>query len=305
MTLLPRSALHVATSASRLSILLTVAQDERSFAPPPSVTPNIVRAMMWNWPIVLVCVVVFTSIGGAVALLRSPSYTATAKLSVGRIDITSPGALSGYAVATQALATGYSRTVTALPVVKPVSEKTGLSVNELQESLIGTPVAESPIFKLEAEASSEDQAVEVVNEASRSLVRYAAQLNQNNPDSARLYRQYRTASVLRKIAKQELHTAQESAASTPSASEAATIARAQSNFDAANLKVNAVGMAYTASVQSQAATQLVQILSPATRASSDRVSTLTILLFIGLVVGLLVGGAIAAFREARLTRIGQ
>jgi capsular polysaccharide biosynthesis protein len=257
--------------------------------------------MVWNWPIVLVCVVIFTSIGGAVALVRSPSYTATAKLSVGRIDITSPGALSGYAVATQALATGYSRTVTALPVVKPVSEQTGMSVNELQESLIGTPVAESPIFKLEAEASSEDKAIEVVNAASHSLVRYTARLNQSNPDSARLYRQYRTATVLRKIAKQELHSAQEAVSSTPSASEAATIARAQSNFDAANLKVDAVGRAYTASVQSQAATQLVQILSPATRASSDRASELTILLFIGLVAGLLVGGAIAVVRERRLS----
>jgi capsular polysaccharide biosynthesis protein len=284
---------------------LTVAQDERSFTAPPPVTPSVARAMVWNWPIVLVCVVIFTSIGGAVALLRSPSYTATAKLSVGRIDITSPGALSGYAVATQALATGYSRTVTALPVVKPVSEKTGMSVNELQESLIGTPVAESPIFKLEAEASSEGKAIEVVNAASHSLVRYTARLNQSNPDSTRLYRQYRTATVLRKIAKQELHSAQEALSSTPSASEAAAIARVQSNVDAANLKVDAVGRAYTASVQSQAATQLVQILSPATRASSDRASKLTILLFIGLIVGLLVGGAIAVVRERRLSESGS
>jgi capsular polysaccharide biosynthesis protein len=279
---------------------LTLVQDERTLTAPPPTTPSVFRAMVWNWPIVIVCVIVFTAIGGLFGLVRSTDYTATAKLAVGRIDISSPGALSGYAVATQALATGYSRTVTALAVVEPVAEKTGVSVEKLQSSLIGTPVAESPIFKVEAEAGSEDTAVKVANAASHSLVRYAARLNQSNPDSGRLYRQYRTAAVLRKIARQELHTSEESISTSPSASEAAAIARAQSNFDAADLKVNALGQAYTASVQSQASTQLVQILSPATRAASDRASTLTILLFIGLIVGLLVGGGLANLRESRL-----
>lgn len=279
---------------------MTIVQDERTFTAPPPNTPTVFRAMVWNWPIVVICVVLFTLIGGVIGLVRSPDYSATAKLAVGRIDISSPGALSGYAVATQALATGYSRTVSALAVVEPVAKKTGLSAEELQDSLVGTPVAESPIFKIEAEAESADKAIEVANAASHSLVRYAAKLNQSNPDSARLYRQYRTATVLRKIAKQELHTASESASSSPSASEAAAVARAQSNFDAANLKVDALGEAYTSSVQSQAATQLVQILSPATRASSDRASTLTILLFVGLIVGLFVGGALANLRESRL-----
>lgn len=279
---------------------MTLVQDERTFTAPPPTTPSVFRAMVWSWPIVVICIVVFAAIGGLIGLLREPTYTATTKLAVGRIDITSPGALSGYAVATQALATGYSRTVNAVAVVEPLSEKTGMSVGELQDSITATPVAESPIFRVEAEASSESRAIELANGASRSLIRYAARLNLDNPDSARLYRQYRTATVLRKIAGQELHTAKESASFSPSASEAAAIATAQSNFDATNLKVDALGQAYTASVQSQAAAQLVQILSPATRASSDRGSTLTILLFLGLILGLLVGGVLANLRESRL-----
>jgi capsular polysaccharide biosynthesis protein len=256
--------------------------------------------MVWHWPLVLICVVLFTAIGGILGLVRDPTYTATSRLSVGRIDITSPGALSGYAVATQALATGYSRTVTALAVVDPLSKQTGLSVEELQDSLSGTPVAESPIFRVEADASSEGQAIELANGASRSLIRYAAQLNQNNPDTVRLYRQYRTAATLRKVARQELQTAKETTSSFPSAAEAVTVAKAQSAFEAANLRVNALEQAYTVSVQSQAATQLLQILSPATRASSDRASTLTILLFVGLVVGMVASAALTGFRESRL-----
>jgi capsular polysaccharide biosynthesis protein len=256
--------------------------------------------MVWHWPLVVVCVVLFTAIGGIIGLVRDPTYTATTRLAVGRIDITSPGALSGYAVATQALATGYSRTVTALAVVKPLSEKTGMSVEELQDSLTGTPVAESPIFRVEANASSEGEAIEVANQASRSLIRYAAQLNQNNPDSRRLYRQYRTAATLRKVARQELQTAKESTSSFPTASEAVAVAKAQSAFEAANLRVGALEQAYTASVQSQAATELLQILSPATRATSDRGSTVTILLFVGLIVGLVASAALTGFRESRL-----
>lgn len=273
--------------------------DQKQLATPPP-TVNVVRAMLWNWWIVLLAVVLFVAIGAAVALVRTPTYTATARLAVGRIDITSPGALSGYAVATQALATGYSRTITAQAVAKPVAAKNSLSVKEVQSSVTATPVAESPIFRVDATSSSADQAVSLANDSSHALVEYAAHLNQDNPDSSRLYRQYRTASVLRKIAKQELHTAVEAVGSESSVSATTDVAKAQSNFDAADLRVNALGKAYTASVQGQAATQLVQVISPATDATSDRGSVLMILAFVGIVIGLLVGGALATLRESKL-----
>lgn len=283
---------------------MAIVQDDRKLqaAPPPTV--NVVRAMLWNWWIVLLSVLVFVAIGTAVALVRTPTYTATTRLAVGRIDITSPGALSGYAVATQALATGYSRTITAEAVTRPVAAKNGLSVKEVQDSVSATPIAESPIFRVEATASSEDRAVALANESSRALVAYAARLNQNNPDSARLYRQYRTATVLRKIAKQELHTAVETVAAEPTAAATTDVAKAQSSFDAADLRVNALGQAYTASVQGQAATQLVQVIAPASEATSDRGSVLMILAFIGLVIGLLAGGALAVLRESKM-RVGE
>ncbi|HXS47681.1 MAG TPA: hypothetical protein VN756_09490 [Solirubrobacterales bacterium] len=283
---------------------MTFVQDDRKMLATPPPTVNVVRAMLWNWWVVLFAVLIVVAVGVAIALVRTPTYTATARLAVGRIDITSPGALSGYAVATQALATGYSRTVTAGAVARPVAAKNDLSVKEVQDSITATPVAESPIFRVDATASSGDRAVALANDSSHALVAYAADLNQNNPDSARLYRQYRTATVLRKIAKQELHTAVEVSGSEPTASATTDVAKAQSSFDAADLRVNALGKAYTASVQGQAATQLVQIISPATEATSDRGSVLMILAFIGVVIGLLVGAALATLREGKL-RLGE
>jgi capsular polysaccharide biosynthesis protein len=276
--------------------------DDRKFLAEPPPTVNVVRAMVWNWWVVLVAVLVFAFIGAVVAIVRTPTYTATAKLAVGRIDINSPGALSGYAVATQALATGYSRTITAQAVVKPAAAQTDMSVSEAENSLTATPVAESPVFRVDATSVSKSTAIDLANASSHALVRYAARLNQDNPDSARLYRQYRTATVLRKIAEQELHSATEAASSEPTGTALADVAQAQSSADAADLRANALGKAYTASVQGQAATQLIQILSPATDATSDRRSVLMILVFVGAVLGLLIGGVLATWRESRLNR---
>jgi capsular polysaccharide biosynthesis protein len=261
--------------------------------PPPAV--SVVRAMLWNWWIVGLSVVTFVAIGAGAALLRTPEYTATSRLAVGRIDITSPGALSGFALATQALATGYSRTVTALAVAKPVSAKTGISVKDVQSHVTATPIPESPVFRIEATAPNSEQAIALANLSGGALIRYAAKLNQSNPDSRRLYSEYREAIVQSETATRELN-----AAEAHSATSAEEVESAHSEAKAASLRVSAIGEAYTASVQSQTATQLIQVISPATEATSDRRSTLLIFTFIGLVAGLLVGGAGAYIRESKL-----
>jgi capsular polysaccharide biosynthesis protein len=255
---------------------LTVVQDEfRTLATPPP-TVSVARAMLWNWWVVVLSVVVFVGAGAAYALLRTPTYTATARLAVGRIDITSPGALSGYALATEALATGYSRTATALAVARPVSAKTGIPVKEVQSHVTATPIPESPVFKVEGTAPNADQAIALANATGHALIRYAARLNQDNPDSERLFHLYEVAVRDRKLAGHEERAA-------------------------ASLRAEALSKAYTQSLQSQVSTQLIQVISPATEASSDRRSMFMILAFIGLVAGLLVGGAIAFLRESRLS----
>ncbi len=274
---------------------MTAIQDDQTTiaAPPPTVT--VTRAMLWNWWIVALSVVVFVAIGAAAALLRSPTYTAKSRLTVGRINISAPGALSGFELATQALATGYSRSVTALPVAKAVSAKTGISVKDIQSHVTATPIPESPVFRVEATAPNQRQAIALANASSLALIRYAARLNQSNPDSNRLFAAYRGALATRAKARQDLAAAEAHAASP----DEAEVESARSAVQAASLRVNALGTAYTASVQSQTSTQLIQVISPAIQATSDKRSTFMIYVFIGLVVGLLVGAAAAFFREAR------
>jgi capsular polysaccharide biosynthesis protein len=256
--------------------------------------------MVWHWWVVLAAVLVCVGVGVGIAFVRSPEYTATSRLAVGRIDITSPGALSGYATAAEALATGYSRAATARAVAKDVSGRTGLPVNEVESSVTATPIPESPIFKIEASAAGAGKAVALANGTAHALIRYETRLNQSNPDSRRLYAQYRAAGAKEVLARAGLREALEAAGSQPTPEGAEAVAKARGEVEAASLRVKALATAYTTSVQSQVATQLIQVISPATSASSDRTSTALILGFIGLVVGLLIGGSIAYARESRL-----
>ena len=253
---------------------------------------------MWNWPAVVIAVVVFVAAAAGAAFLRTPEYTATSRLAVGRIDITSPGALSGFALATQALATGYSRTATALAVAKPVSAKTGISVKEVQSHVTATPIPESPVFRIEASAPNSGQAIALANQTSKALIDYAAKLNQENPDGKRLYSLYRAAVTASSEAQRRLNAAVEA---SPSPSSQEEIAAARVAVKTSSVRADALEKAYTASIQGQASTQLIQVISPATEATSDRRSTFVIYVFIGLVVGLLVGAAVALFREYRFS----
>jgi capsular polysaccharide biosynthesis protein len=279
-----------------LPIAMTVVPDDLSTlaTPPPAV--SVVRAMMWNWRIVAISIGVFVAAAVGAALLRTPEYTATSRLAVGRIDINSPGALSGFALATQALATGYSRTVTALAVAKPVSARSGISVKDVQSHVNATPIPESPVFRIEASAPNAGQAIALANLSSRSLIRYTAKLNQDNPDSLRLYAAYRQAVGESNTAERQLKDAAEAQPTTATAGE---IASARIAAKASSLRADALGKAYTASVQGQASTQLIQVISPATEATSDRRSTFVIYVFIGFVIGLLVGAGATVLREYR------
>lgn len=264
---------------------------------PPAVTLG--RAMLWNWWIVILAVVVCGAIGAGVALLRTPEYTATARLAVGRIDVSSPGALSGFAVATEALATGYSRTANARVVAESVSRKTGIAVDDVQDNVTATPVAKSPVFRVEATSADSEQAVELANASSTALIRYAARLNRDDPDSRRLYRQYRAANRERQASIRVRDDARAEAEARPSPAAADRVTAAQADVEADALRVDALETAYTASVQSQTATDLVQVISPATDAQSDRRSFLMIFTFIGAMAGLVLGAGIAYARESR------
>jgi len=239
--------------------------------------------------LVVVPVLVGLALGGFVGLSRTPVYTGTAQMSIGRIDLGAPGALAGFSVATQNLASAYSRTIDADAVVRPVAEELRVSAKSLKRSLSASPIAGSPVFIVEAKAGSPRQAVETTNAASASLKRYITKLNRSNPDSQRLFQLFQDAAL--RYNRLQSATARAAVAydRVPTSATRRRLNSARAESEGARLRRETLRQAYVTSQQGQSSTSLVQTLSLAQEASSDRSAQLQIFLFAGLLGGVIVG----------------
>ncbi len=146
--------------------------------------------------------------------------------------------------------------------------------------------------------------IQLANAGSTALLTYITELNRSSPDSARLYEEFRDAAkqanahraTQQRLSKLVRDTAR------PSSELRAALVRSKTAVDGFALRAQALRQAYTASLAGQSSTELAQVLAPASSASSDRTSKLEILLFAGLIAGLLVGGLLALWRAARRGR---
>jgi uncharacterized protein involved in exopolysaccharide biosynthesis len=275
---------------------------QRYATPAPRPRIGLWEALRRQWQSVALVLILFVGAGVALGLNRIPVYTAESRLAVGRLDISAPGAVSGFATATQALASQYSRVVYARRVLRRVSRAVGVPPQEVAESISASPIPQSPIFTIEADAPSEAQAVALSSATSRALVGYITKLNRTNPDTPRLLRAFRRANLRQNRRRAEEERLEEAAALIPTAATREAAARAQTRTETAELEADTLSTAYQASRQSQAATSLVQVLSRPSEATSDRWSVLQLYAFIGLVAACAVGLALAVAAAQRQTR---
>ena len=80
------------------------------------------RGVVRRWPVVLLVTIVLVAAAAGAALLQSPTYTASADVNVGRVDVRVQ-ALPGYVAGAQALAAAYSRIVTSDEVIDPLARQ--------------------------------------------------------------------------------------------------------------------------------------------------------------------------------------
>jgi uncharacterized protein involved in exopolysaccharide biosynthesis len=259
---------------------------------------GVLEAMRWHWRLVLIPVVLLVGAGLAFGLLRAPQYTATANLSVD-FGAQNPSSLSGSVTAAQALAESYARAIDATPVVLQVSRKTGIPRDEVPEHISASPIPDSTVVKISGADESADSATRLANVSATALTRYIATLNGTRQGSAPVLAQFRQAES---IYQDRLNHQEELAArvdANPSDEAAARELRdARVKTQVALLKKNSVGELYGASQQAYVAP--LRFLNVASSASSDRLSRLQLLGFIGLVAGLAVGAALATVKANRL-----
>lgn len=273
---------------------LAVANGAPVFEPPSNF---ILDAIRFHKLLFTAIVIACTLIGAGLGLLRQPVYSASATLQVGEVNPNSPG-FGSYTQSTTSLATGFSRAIVAAPVLAEIQHKLDLQPQTSASRLSAEPIPLSPVFRVIADGPSESSAVRLANVAAGAVVGYVTKSNSSDPQSKALLKSYSTAALgVHKAHAKVRHLE----GGSPNSS-AKKLLKAEAALSTAQVKLEAISRSYVASVTSQAPRSgLVTVLAGATTATSDRKSKLELYAFIGLLVGLLLGGAAAAWRERRLS----
>jgi uncharacterized protein involved in exopolysaccharide biosynthesis len=263
------------------------------FEPLPRIGPA--AAVRRYWLFALLPVLVLVPVVGVVAAKRAPKYSAEARLIVGRLNISTPAAVSGFAQAAQDLASTYPLVIYADGVIRPVARKLHMKDAEVRSDLSATSVPGSSIVRIDSSGASATQAIDLANAASDALVSYLASFNQHDPDAGRLHRALLAANLAYERA----------VALVPSTSKApldATGQRLKARADTARQEVSGLNNAYEQTLLNRSVSSLLQPVSSATVGTSDRRSKLEIALLAALLAGAILGVALATLRANVVAR---
>jgi capsular polysaccharide biosynthesis protein len=251
-----------------------------------------------HWIIAIVPVLVLVAAAAVLGLKRAPTYTAETRMAVGGLDLSAPGALGGLALATQTLASSYSRAVNAEEVVGDVARRAGTAPRFVRPRITATPVPESPVFRIDARAGTPQRAELLANLTAASLVRYVKALN-GGPvaDADRFFASYQKAARTYQravLAREDAEQAFRGASPTSARRDAVIKARAAES--AARLRRDALQSNYLTAIGGRVAVPNIQQLTSAASAKSDRKSRLALYVFVALLAGGLIGTALATLR---------
>jgi Chain length determinant protein len=262
---------------------------EGVFEPPSGfVLPAIAR----NKLVVLICGALLALVGVGYGISRPKTYTASTTLQVGQVNPNSPS-FFGYVQSSASLATAFSRSIDAEPVLDSVQRKLKLAPSVAVGRLSAEPIPVSPAFRVIATGPTKMAAIALANTASEAVIAYESQSNSSNPAAESLLHEYREASFrLQQAAVGLSHLSQRK--HVPSQA----LARAEAEKNAAEVTLRAIGSSYIGAVASEAPRSgLVSLIAGATSASSDRTSKVELLGFVGLWIGIVVGCITAVLRE--------
>jgi capsular polysaccharide biosynthesis protein len=243
-------------------------------------------AMRRHWRFVLAPIVGLLTLALLVGLVRTPTYTAKTRLAVGGLNATNPASLTGFADAAQQLAQTYSRSVQGDGVVGDVARRMNATPEQVRSHLSAAPIPETPVFSLAATSGSADGAIQLSTLASQALVGEVDRASQADP--ARLLDEYRRAELER----EQVSSRVDALAATGGTA----LAAAQAELAASEAHATALRDAY--GVSQQSGTVPLQIIQRADQADSDRLSVLQLRTFVAVVLGLILGMALALFRDS-------
>jgi hypothetical protein len=276
---------------------------EEGLAPASASGDVAVRAIARHKLLVICLGVVIAIAGAAIGLARKPTYTSSTTLQVGDVNLNSPN-FYGFVQSASAIATVFSRSITAAPVLGEIKSRLGISQSEATQRLSAAPIPISPAFRIIATGSTASGAMKLANTASDAVIAYEAHASTTTtaPPEPVLKEYIQAAESLQNAF---AVVSQLSRARKPGSGEDAAMIRARSALDAARVHATAVGAVYQSSLVSAKAypsTGLVSLVAGATTASSDRSSKVELFGFVGLLAGIVFGAALAVVYEQRKAR---
>jgi Mrp family chromosome partitioning ATPase len=245
-------------------------------------------------------VVALTAIGIVLGLSRQPVYTATTRMYV-QVPSGEPSTLFAVTDAASGLASAYSRAVDATAVGSAVARDLKGDASAAAGTASATPVPDSPIVKVAANASSSRGAVRLANVTADELAKYINGLNTSS--SASQYALAAFSAATRRVARARatLLDAQKAVAALPTTDAKVQLESARAAYEVAQLRQSAAKERFT-SLQSGQQPSL-ESLRKATGATNDRKSKLELFGFAGLLAGALAGCALALIGRALDTRL--
>lgn len=239
----------------------------------------------------LLPIVMLAAAGVTLGLRRQPTYTASTVINVGAPDINSQ-ATPGYVLAEQTLASAYSREVTSQFVYRPVANALHISQAAVASRLSSSAVPNSPTFTLNATGPDAQSAITLAGTATRELQHYINVINQGEHQSTQLLNRYRDAQ--READRLSALSGKLDALNSVSPGSVSQVRRQETKLasQVAQLQANALAGQYTnGSTMSRGA--IIQVLNPASSASSNRRSLTERYAVIGAAAGIVLGAALA------------
>lgn len=243
-------------------------------------------------------------IGAVYAVERPPSYSAEARLYVGKtMNLTNTASIAGLANAGSQMASAYSRLISTSTVINDVTRRLG-HPGSLGGTLTASPVPQSPVILVEASSSTPQRAVALAEQGARSLIDAVNQINQlSQSQVTQLEQAYANDESTIENLTNTMSQLQAQLSSAPPAKQAALqaqITATNTKIKVAQLQADADSSQFQAQVSSvQGEEQVVSQEGTATGTGSDRKTYLEIAVLGGLIGGLIVSIALASLVDLR------
>jgi capsular polysaccharide biosynthesis protein len=239
---------------------------------PPS-TAGVMRPML-----VLLPVLVFLVPSLFLALVRTPTYTAEARMLVAGFDTNASRNLAGT----------YARIIDTDVIISAVVKASGLPRGDVAGHISGAAITDSAILRVRGTASSSRQAVALARAAATAVTDYGNELGASG--SGDLLTSYQKAVEQQKLA----DAAVRQVLATPGAP-ADQVAKAQAADAAATLRTSRAAALFS----STGTGGQVRLVGLALDVSNDRRAKLELALLVPIVLGLVVGIGLATLAVNR------